>query len=191
MGDYSKWDALDVSSDDDDYADKPNSKEAYRRIKARQRRESRDEAEKAARDAAVPQERAQLHGLERRVAAVQGHGQHAQRPVPERGRSLAAPRCCGRNEDARRHRSLAKLCYVCCRVVRALFARGLCEEADDDGPQDSGRTEDCDGTGMGEGDVSEAKDVSNEIDNEEQLLGLKDEAREASSFSSFPRSSSW
>ena len=52
MVDYSKWDALEVSSDDDDYVDKPNSKEAYRRIKARQRRESRDEAEKAARDAA-------------------------------------------------------------------------------------------------------------------------------------------
>ena len=93
--------------------------------------------------------------------------------VPCRNAAMAAWR-----EDARRHRSLAKLCYVCCRVVRALFARGLCEESDDDGPQDSGRTEDCDGTGMGEGDVSEAKDVSNEIDNEEQLLGLKDEARE-------------
>ena len=37
MVDYSKWDALEVSSDDDDYVDKPNSKEAYRRIKARQR----------------------------------------------------------------------------------------------------------------------------------------------------------
>ena len=35
MVDYSKWDALEVSSDDDDYVDKPNSKEAYRRIKAR------------------------------------------------------------------------------------------------------------------------------------------------------------
>ena len=34
MVDYSKWDALDVSSDDDDYADKPNSKEAYRRTAA-------------------------------------------------------------------------------------------------------------------------------------------------------------
>lgn len=53
MVDYSKWDALEVSSDDDDYKDKPNSKEAYRRIKARQKRESREAAERAARDAAV------------------------------------------------------------------------------------------------------------------------------------------
>ena len=35
MVDYSKWDAPEVSSDDDDYVAKPNSKEAYRRIKAR------------------------------------------------------------------------------------------------------------------------------------------------------------
>ena len=41
----------------------------------------------------------------RRVAAVQGHGQHAQLRSRNEGRSLAAPRCCGRNEDdARRHR---------------------------------------------------------------------------------------
>ena len=41
MVDYSKWDALEVSSDDDDYVDKPNSKEAYRRIGAATPAESR------------------------------------------------------------------------------------------------------------------------------------------------------
>ena len=76
MVDYSKWDALEVSSDDDDYADKPNSKEAYRRIKARQRRESRDEAEKAARDAAValneelPSDREKAAAIAQRQAAA-------------------------------------------------------------------------------------------------------------------------
>ena len=76
MVDYSKWDALDVSSDDDDYADKPNSKEAYRRIKARQRRESRDEAEKAARDAAValneelPSDQAEAAAIAKRQEAA-------------------------------------------------------------------------------------------------------------------------
>ena len=33
MVDYSKWDALEVSSDDDDYVDKPNSKEAIEESK--------------------------------------------------------------------------------------------------------------------------------------------------------------
>ena len=57
-------------------ADKPNSKEAYRRIKARQRRESRDEAEKAARDAAValneelPSDREEAAAIAQRQAAA-------------------------------------------------------------------------------------------------------------------------
>ena len=86
MVDYSKWDALEVSSDDDDYADKPNSKEAYRRIKARQRRESRDEAEKAARDAAVALNE-ELPSDQEKAAAI------AQRQAAAAPRT-ATPRCC-------------------------------------------------------------------------------------------------
>lgn len=76
-------------------------------------------------------------------------------------------------EAAKQYRGMTKLFYVVCRVVRTLFAVGLCDKQEDK-EENSGRTEDCDGTGMGDGELADdAKDVSNEITNEEQLLGTK------------------
>lgn len=78
------------------------------------------------------------------------------------------------------YRSSAKLTYVLLRVFRVLVSKGFCaddvEDREGDGEGDvSGMKfeDDVEGTGMGEGDGK--NDVSDQIENEEQLLGLKDD----------------
>lgn len=76
------------------------------------------------------------------------------------------------------HKSFGKLLYVSLRVFRTLLAKGLCSanEADSegDGAGNSNTFEDSvEGTGMGEGDG--AKDVSDQIQSEDQLDDLKGE----------------
>merc|ERR1711976_616651 len=62
-------------------------------------------------------------------------------------------------------------------LFRELIAKGVCSddvEEGGDGEGDAGNTnfeDDVEGTGMGEGDGK--NDVTDEIENEEQLLGLK------------------
>ena len=76
-------------------------------------------------------------------------------------------------------RSLAKLNYVLVRVFRVLIAKGYCADNisngdDGDGERDVGGMtfeDDQDGTGMGEGDGKQ--DVTDQLESEEQLLGLK------------------
>ncbi len=76
-------------------------------------------------------------------------------------------------------RSVAKFEYIKLRLFRVLISKGFC--ADDvqeggDGEGDAGNMtfeDDVEGTGMGEGEGK--NDVTDEIDNEEQLLGLKGE----------------
>jgi midasin len=73
----------------------------------------------------------------------------------------------------------AKLHYVILRVFRVLLSQGYCSDAtseDDGGDADgdfSGMNfeDDQEGTGMGEGDGKQ--DVTDQLENEEQLLGLK------------------
>lgn len=77
------------------------------------------------------------------------------------------------------HKSLGKLLYVSLRVFRTLLAKGLCsanaEDSDGDGAGNSTSFEDSvEGTGMGEGDGM--KDVSDQIQSEDQLDGLKGES---------------
>lgn len=84
------------------------------------------------------------------------------------------------------YRSAAKLEYIKLRIFRILVAKGYCadntkESEDDDDAEgdinDMKFEDDADGTGMGEGIGSE--DVTDQIENEEQLLGLKgDEEKE-------------
>ena len=76
------------------------------------------------------------------------------------------------------YKSCGKLLYVMLRVFRVLLAKGLCSDETKESEGRGGEGErnfqdDVEGTGMGEGDGK--KDVSDEIENEEQLLGLKDE----------------
>ena len=85
----------------------------------------------------------------------------------------------------RGYKSTSKLCYICCRLFRNLVCKGLCspptredgdEDKDDNGNGAEGQQmnhfeDNCEGTGMGEGEG--LKDVSDQIENEEQLLGTK------------------
>ncbi|CAM9174987.1 unnamed protein product, partial [Phaeothamnion confervicola] len=76
------------------------------------------------------------------------------------------------------NKGTTKLHYVCTRVFRTLLSKGLCTDEVKDGGDDDGGgggkstlDEPLDGTGMGEGEG--LKDVSGEIEDEEQLLGLE------------------
>jgi midasin len=77
------------------------------------------------------------------------------------------------------YKSTSKLVYVLLRVFRTLVSKGFCsdtESDDQDGDADgdiSGMNfeDDKDGTGMGEGEGK--NDVTDQLENEDQLLGLK------------------
>ncbi|CAM9165037.1 unnamed protein product [Ectocarpus sp. 4 AP-2014] len=89
------------------------------------------------------------------------------------------------------NKGTAKLHYVTVRVFRTLLSKGLCSdeseegEGEGDGDIDGMKfDDDVEGTGMGEGEGK--KDVTDQIEDEEQLLGLKgdeepdkDQAQEA------------
>ena len=89
------------------------------------------------------------------------------------------------------YKSTAKFNYVLLRMFRVLVSKGYCSDTSaDDGEGDgegdvSGMTfeDDKDGTGMGEGEGK--NDVTDQLESEEQLLGLKgdedDEAKNAES----------
>lgn len=79
------------------------------------------------------------------------------------------------------YKAHSKLTYIIIRIFRNLFAKGICsnetsDENDDGKGSDMNNMkfeDDVEGTGMGEGEGK--KDVSDEIQNEEQLLGNKKE----------------
>ncbi|POM80440.1 Midasin-like protein, partial [Phytophthora palmivora] len=81
------------------------------------------------------------------------------------------------------HKSVMKLDFVLVRIFRNLFQHGFCrteeEKNDEEGEGGAGKMQfqdDVEGTGMGEGEGK--KDVSNEIEDEEQLLGLQGDQQE-------------
>merc|ERR1712146_685474 len=83
------------------------------------------------------------------------------------------------------HKAISKLHYVTLRIYRTLLTKGICSAEEKDGEDGEGDGEgsgnvdgmtfedDVEGTGMGEGEGKQ--DVSDEIENEEQLLGLQGE----------------
>lgn len=82
----------------------------------------------------------------------------------------------------------SKFLYVLLRVFRALISKGYCSDDVSEGGDGSGNgdasemkfEDDVEGTGMGEGEGK--NDVTDELENEEQLLGLKgDDSKEAPS----------
>lgn len=88
------------------------------------------------------------------------------------------------NQHVLAYKSFAKLHYIVLRVFRQLCAKGICskdkaeEETDGNGGDGQGDLrqmtfeDDVEGTGMGDGEGK--NDVSDQIDNEEQLLGTRD-----------------
>jgi midasin (ATPase involved in ribosome maturation) len=81
------------------------------------------------------------------------------------------------------HKSGGKLLYICLRIFRTLLAKGICsadanEEEGGEGTGDMTFEDNVEGTGMGEGDG--LKDVSDQIQNEDQLAGLKDDEKKES-----------
>ncbi|GMG16964.1 unnamed protein product [Phytophthora fragariaefolia] len=81
------------------------------------------------------------------------------------------------------HKSVMKLDFVLIRIFRNLFQHGFCrtdeEKNDEEGDGGAGKMQfqdDVEGTGMGEGEGK--KDVSDEIEDEEQLLGLQGDQQE-------------
>jgi midasin len=81
------------------------------------------------------------------------------------------------------YRQHTKLLYVLLRVFRVLIAKGFCADDVSDGGEGDGAggagnmkfEDDVEGTGMGEGEGK--NDVTDQIENEEQLLGLKGESQ--------------
>ena len=83
------------------------------------------------------------------------------------------------------HEELGKFHYILVRIFRTLLSKGFCsdavsDEGDPDGEMDTNGMSftEQDGTGMGEGEGK--TDVTDQIENEEQLLGLKNEKEEES-----------
>ncbi|XP_057850180.2 midasin isoform X2 [Cryptomeria japonica] len=80
------------------------------------------------------------------------------------------------------HKTVAKLDYILSNIFVALYTDGFCVTKED--PENEGdnlKFEDATGTGMGEGEG--AKDVSDQIQDEDQLLGGSDKPSEEPSAS--------
>jgi hypothetical protein len=75
------------------------------------------------------------------------------------------------------HKAVCKLQYITSGVFLELFQRGFCLPADEtDGEGEDHGGQDLDGNGMADGTGS--KDVSDQIEDEEQILGTKDEEKD-------------
>jgi midasin (ATPase involved in ribosome maturation) len=83
------------------------------------------------------------------------------------------------------NKTMNKFTYIIIRIFRNLLVKGICanpaeenedDKKDDNKKDDLGQMKFDEGTGMGEGEGQ--KDVSDQIENEEQLLGLKNEQKD-------------
>ncbi|KAJ3293014.1 AAA ATPase midasin [Rhizoclosmatium sp. JEL0117] len=76
------------------------------------------------------------------------------------------------------HKSICKLTYVLSNSFAILFKKGFCIPKEEDDQEDNNQEEEA-GTGMGIGEGEGEKDVSNEIEDESQVEGLKNDSKEA------------
>jgi midasin len=74
------------------------------------------------------------------------------------------------------HRSMAKLNFVICSVFLAVFANGFCITEENEEESNPDELENAQGTGLGEGEGK--KDVSKEIDEQEEVEGLQTDPQE-------------
>eukprot|EP00887_Chlorella_sp_A99_P000601 scaffold17.g601.t1 len=72
-------------------------------------------------------------------------------------------------------KGVAKLCHVTAALLAGLVQEGFCmpDGAEGEGVQDGSDGKMTEGTGLGEGDTKGAKDISNELDDQDQLLGAQ------------------
>jgi midasin len=78
------------------------------------------------------------------------------------------------------HKSLCKLTYVLCNSFATVFMKGYCMPQMESSDGEIGDVEEnAQGTGIGEGEGT--KDVSEEIENEEQVLGNQNEVKDQDS----------
>jgi len=77
------------------------------------------------------------------------------------------------------HRSVAKLSYISTALFAGLLEQGFCMPEGEEGePQEGDDTKITEGTGLGEGDTTDAKDISHELEDEDQLLGAQQKDQE-------------
>ncbi|CAM6097712.1 unnamed protein product [Calypogeia fissa] len=67
------------------------------------------------------------------------------------------------------HKSVTKLGYVLSNLFVSLYTEGFCNTKEEEGKEAANKFDEAEGTGMGEGEGK--KDVSEQIEDEEQLMG--------------------
>ncbi|KDD77118.1 hypothetical protein H632_c15p1 [Helicosporidium sp. ATCC 50920] len=81
--------------------------------------------------------------------------------------------------SARYSKAMSKLALIVTAIFSTLATAGFCRQEGDEGDvEDDGRTEEKSGTGMGDGDTSQAKDVTDTLDDQDQLLKGDQKAEE-------------
>ncbi|KAG7670517.1 hypothetical protein KSW81_003079 [Nannochloris sp. 'desiccata'] len=77
------------------------------------------------------------------------------------------------------HRSVAKLSYISTALFAGVLEQGFCMPEGEEGqPQEGDDTKITEGTGLGEGDTTGAKDISHELEDQDQLLGAQQKDQE-------------
>ncbi|KAL4440107.1 hypothetical protein ABPG75_003108 [Micractinium tetrahymenae] len=77
------------------------------------------------------------------------------------------------------HKAASKLCYISASLFAGLVQEGFCMPEGAEGEaEEGGEGKVTEGTGLGEGDTTGAKDISNELEDQDQLLGAKQKGAE-------------
>ena len=74
------------------------------------------------------------------------------------------------------HKSLCKLQYILSTICCNLYTKGFCKPEEEEEQQEGEMEDNLEGTGVGEGEGK--KDVSEKIEDEDQIVGLKDQQQD-------------
>lgn len=76
------------------------------------------------------------------------------------------------------HRAISKLTYITCGLLATVVQDGFCMPEQEGEEATEGETKEMHGTGLADGDTRGAKDISDEIENEDQVLGAQQAGQE-------------
>lgn len=76
------------------------------------------------------------------------------------------------------HRSVTKLTYVTSALFAGVVEEGFCIPDGEEGEPQEGEEKITQGTGLGDGDTQGAKDISDELQDEDQLLGAQQKGQQ-------------